>query len=95
VGVLLFLERLLSSASMEKFQQLVGIAYDDEIFIESQLLKYKSVIKFSAIFIEHINYQKYIKLLLLGLRFIYIEQTLQVKMLKFLLSAPKLMISIL
>ena len=71
--VLLFLERLLSSASMENSKQLVGIASEDEIFMESQLLKYKPAIKFSAIFIEHINYKKYIKQLLLGLRFIYTE----------------------
>ena len=59
--VLLFLEKLFSSASMEYSKQLMGIAFEDEIFMESQLLKYKAAIKFSAIFIEHINYEKYIK----------------------------------
>ena len=73
----------------------MGIASKDEIFIESQLLKYKPAIKFSAIFIEHINYEKYIKQLLLGLRFIYTKQTLQVKMLQFLLSVPQLMVNLL
>ena len=56
MGVLLFLERLFSSASMEYLKQLMGIASDDEIFVEIQLLKYKPAIKFSAIFSEHINY---------------------------------------
>ena len=54
--VLLFLERLFLSASMEYSKQLMGIVSEDEIFMESQLLKYKPTIKFSAIFIEHINY---------------------------------------
>ena len=54
--VLLFLERLFSSASMEYLNQLMGIASGDEIFMESQLLNYKLSIKFSAIFTEHINY---------------------------------------
>ena len=54
--VLIFLERLLSSASMENSKQLVGINSEDEIFIESQLLKYKRGIKFSAIFTDHTNY---------------------------------------
>ena len=54
--VLLFLERLLSSASMEYLNQLMGIASEDEIFMESQLLNYKLAIKFSAIFTEHANY---------------------------------------
>ena len=54
--VLLFLERLFSSARMEYSKQLMGIASEDEIFMESQLLKYKPSIKFSAILIEHINY---------------------------------------
>ena len=93
--VLLFLEMLFSSASMENSKQLMGTASEDEIFFDSQLLKYKPTIKFSAIFIDHINYKKYIKQLLLGLRFIYTEQNLQVKMLKFLLRAPKLMLSLL
>jgi len=56
VGVLLFLERLFSSASMEYSKQLMDIVSEDRIFMESQLLKYKPAIKFSAIFIEHINY---------------------------------------
>ena len=56
MGVLLFLERLFSSASMEYLKQLMGIASEDQIFMESQLLKYKPAIKFSAIFSEHINY---------------------------------------
>ena len=72
----------------------MGTASEDEIFMESQLLNYKPAIKFSAIFIEHINYQKYIKQLLLGLRFIYTEQTLQVNMLNFLMSVPQLMVSL-
>ena len=59
--VLLFLERLFSSASMEYSKQMIGIVSEDGIFMEIQLLKYKPAIKFSAIFIEHINYQKYIK----------------------------------
>ena len=54
--VLLFLERLVSSARMKYSKQLMGIVSEDEIFMESQLLKYKPAIKFSAIFIEHINY---------------------------------------
>ena len=54
--VLLFLEKLFSSASMEYSKQLVGIASEDEILMESQLLKYKPALKFSAIFTEHINY---------------------------------------
>ena len=56
MGVLLFLERLFSSASMEYLKQLMGIASEDKSFMESQLLKYKPAIKFSTIFIEHINY---------------------------------------
>jgi len=56
VRVLLFLERLFSSASMEYSKQLMGIVSEDGIFMEIQLLKYKPAIKFSAIFIEHINY---------------------------------------
>jgi len=51
VRVLLFLERLFSSASMEYSKQLMGIASEDELFMESQVLKYKPAIKFSAIFI--------------------------------------------
>ena len=54
--VLLFLERLFSSARMEYSKQLMGIASEDEIFMEIQLLNYKLAIKFSAIFTEHINY---------------------------------------
>ena len=56
MGVLLFLEKLFSSASMEYLKQLIGIVSDDEIFMESQLLNYKRAIKFSAILTEHINY---------------------------------------
>ena len=56
MGVLLFLERLFSSASIEYLKQLMGIASEDEIFVESQLLNYKLAIKFSAIFTEHANY---------------------------------------
>ena len=56
MSVLLFLERLFSSVSMKYLKQLMGIASEDEIFMESQLLKYKPAIKFSIIFIEHINY---------------------------------------
>ena len=56
MGVLLFLEKLFSSASMEYLKQLMGIASEDEIFMESQLLNYKLVIKFSAIFTKYINY---------------------------------------
>ena len=54
--VLLFLERLFSSASMEYSKQMIGIVSEDGTFMESQLLKYKPDIKFLAIFIEHINY---------------------------------------
>ena len=54
--VLLFLEKLFSSASMEYSKHMIGIVSEDGIFMESQLLKYKHTIKFSAIFIEHINY---------------------------------------
>ena len=54
--VLLFLERLVSSARMEYSIQLMGIVSEDEIFMESQLLKYKPSIKFSDIFIERFNY---------------------------------------
>ena len=56
MGVLLFLEKLFSSASMEYLKQLMGIDYADEIFTMSQKLNYKPAIKFSAIFTEHINY---------------------------------------
>jgi len=56
VRVLLFLEKLFSSASMEYSKQLMGIASEDAIFMESQLLKHKPAIKFSAIFIDHIKY---------------------------------------
>jgi len=38
VGVLLFLEKLFSSASMEYLKQLMAIASEDEIFMESQFL---------------------------------------------------------
>jgi len=38
VGVLLFLEKLFSSASMEYLTQLMGIDSEDEIFMENQLL---------------------------------------------------------
>ena len=34
----------------------MGKASEGEIFMESQLLKYKPAIKFLAIFTEHINY---------------------------------------
>ena len=44
--VLLLLERLFSSVSKEYLKQLMGVASEDEIFMESQLLKYKSAIKF-------------------------------------------------
>ena len=54
--VLLFLEKLFSSASMEYLKQLMRIASEDKIFMESQSLNYKLSIKFSAIFIEHTNY---------------------------------------
>jgi hypothetical protein len=56
VGVLLFLEKLFSSASMEYLKQLMGITSEDEIFMDSQLLNYKLTIKFSAIFTKHANY---------------------------------------
>ena len=56
MGVLLFLEKLFSSASMEYLKQLMGIASEDEIFMENQLLNYKLAINFSAIFTEHNNY---------------------------------------
>ena len=45
--VLLFLERLFSSVSMEYLKQLMGIASEDEIFMESQLLNYKLAILFN------------------------------------------------
>ena len=57
---------------MEYLNQLMGIASEDEFFMESQLLNYK-----------------------LAIKFIYTEQNLQVKMLNFLLRAPKLMLSLL
>ena len=56
MGVLLFLEKLFSSASMEYLNQLMGKASEDEIFMESQLINYKLAIKVSAIFTEHANY---------------------------------------
>ena len=56
MGVLLFLEKLFSSASMEYLKQMMGIASEDEIFMETLLLNYKLAIKFSAIFTEHANY---------------------------------------
>ena len=56
MGVLLFLEKLFSSASMEYLKQLMRIASEDEIFMKSQLLNYKLAIKFSAIFTEYANY---------------------------------------
>ena len=42
---------------MENSKQLMGIASEDEMFMESQLLKYKPAIKFSAIFIEHLIFK--------------------------------------
>ena len=56
MGVLLFLEKLFSSASMEYLIQLMHIDSEDEIFMKSQLLNCKLAIKFSAIFTEHIIY---------------------------------------
>ena len=56
MGVLLFLEKLFSSASMEYLKQLMAIASEDEIFMESQLLNYKLSIKFLDIFTEQANY---------------------------------------
>jgi len=41
---------------MEYSKQMIGIVSEDGIFMESQLLKFKPTTKFSAIFIEHINY---------------------------------------
>ena len=55
MGVLLFLEKLFSSARMEYLNPLKDIASEDEIFMESQLLNYKLAIKFSAIFTKYIN----------------------------------------
>ena len=43
---------------MEYSKQLMGIASEDEIFMESQLLKYKPVIKFSAIFMKQIKHEQ-------------------------------------
>ena len=56
MGVLLFLEKLFSSASIEYLKQLMGIASTDEIFMESKKFNYKLVINVSAIFTEHANY---------------------------------------
>ena len=56
MGVLLFLEKLFSSARMEFLNPLKDVDSEDEIFMESQLLNYKLSIKFSAIFTEHANY---------------------------------------
>jgi hypothetical protein len=63
--------------------------------MQSILLKYKLTVKFSAIFIQQINHEKYIKQLLLGSRSIYTEQTMQELMLNILVSTPKLMVSLL
>ena len=63
--------------------------------MQSTLLKYKLTVKFPAIFIQHINHEKYIKQLQLGSRSIYIEQTMQKLVLKILMSTPKLMVSLL
>ena len=56
MGGFVILERLLSSVRMEYLKQLMGIASEDEIFMESQLLNYKLAIKVLAIFTEHDNY---------------------------------------
>jgi hypothetical protein len=63
--------------------------------MQSILLKYKQTVKFSIIFIQQINHEKWIKQLLLGSRSIYTEQTMQKLMLNILLSTPKLMESLL
>jgi hypothetical protein len=63
--------------------------------MQSTLLKYKLIVKFSNIFIQQINHETYIKQLLLGSRSIYIEQTMQELVLNILLSISKLMVSLL
>jgi hypothetical protein len=63
--------------------------------MQSMLLKYKLTVKFLAIFIQQVNHKKYIKQLLLESRSFYTEQLLQGLELKILLSAPKLMVSLL
>jgi hypothetical protein len=73
-----------------KTKQLLEIVSSVEIFMQSILLKYKLTVKLLAIFIQQINYEKYIKQLLLGSRSIYTEQTMQKLVLNILLSTPKL-----
>jgi hypothetical protein len=63
--------------------------------MQSTLLKCKLTVKFPAIFIQQISHGKYIKQLLVGSRFIYIEQTMQELVLNILVSTPKLMVSLL
>ena len=59
--------------------------------MQGRYLSNMPIVKFLANFIDHINYLKDIKQLLLGARFIYTKQTTQVKMLQFLLRLPTLM----
>jgi hypothetical protein len=76
-------------------KQLLEIVSSVEIFMQNTLLNYKLTIKFSAIFIQQINHEKYIKQLLLRSRSIYKEQTMQNLKLNILLSTSKLMVSLL
>jgi hypothetical protein len=63
--------------------------------VQNKLLQYKLTIIFPTIFIQQINHEKYVKQLLLGIRSIYTEQTMQKLVLNILLSTPKLMLSLL
>jgi hypothetical protein len=56
--------------------------------MQSALLRNKLTVKFSDIFIQHINHEKYIKQLLLESRSFYTEQLLQGLVLKIFLSVP-------
>jgi hypothetical protein len=76
-------------------KQLLVIVSGVEIFMPSTLLKHKLTVKFSAIFIQQINLEKYIKQLLLESRSIYTEQTMQKLMLNILLSTHKLLVTLL
>jgi hypothetical protein len=56
--------------------------------MQSLLLKYKLTVKVLAIFIQQVIHEKCIKRLLLGLRSICTEQTMQELVLYFLLNKP-------
>jgi hypothetical protein len=59
------------------------------------LLKYNLTIKVLAIFIQQVNYKKFIKRLLLGLRSICTKPTMQELVLNFLMNKHTCMTSLL